>query len=178
MTLPCAHAWRPCCPRLPARLLLEPSPRLAHLPLRFCCFRCAFGSRCRAAYWPSCSDCLPTIRARAPLAAAGLVRAFSSTEIAALFAAARRTAGRLLRAGLRRSRLGFHAAPAARARTTGVRRHFCEAGSIERPYKLAMTRARLSRIFLTVMLHLERSCRRRPGHMQCGPTRSCQPLRS
>ena len=86
---------------LPTQALPQPTQRLVHLPLRFG----GLGVRSAvdaapAAYWASWADCLPTIRARAPLAADRLVRALqSSTETVPPLTAARHAAACLREQG-------------------------------------------------------------------------------
>ena len=79
----------------------EPSQRLAHLPVRFggLGLRSAVDAA-PSAYWASWADCLPAIRARAPLAADRLAQALqSATETAAPLAAARHAAAYLREQG-------------------------------------------------------------------------------
>ena len=86
---------------LPPQPLPQPSQRLAQLPLRYggLGLRSA-ADAAPAAYWASWADCLPTIRARAPLAAARLVRVLqSSTETVQPLAAARHAAACLREQG-------------------------------------------------------------------------------
>ena len=149
-------------------LLPEPSQRLAHLPLRFG----GLGLRSAVdaapyAYWASWADCLPSIRARAPLAADRLVQALeSATETAAPLAAARHAAACLREQGYNPPPWASLQPPPGQADR--------EFGDFLRGWQhratLANDNARLSCIFLTLMPHLERCCCHRLGRMLHGPS--------
>ena len=93
MTTPSVRVLRPCFFKAPN--IRCPSPRSAsRLGLRSAI------DAAPSAYWASWADCLPTIRARAPLAADRLVQApQSATETAAPLAAARHAAACLREQG-------------------------------------------------------------------------------